>query len=431
MGKKVSGPMASTNRLKTALVVTAVACAACDSEPGKPAAPSATTVTTASAPTTALDDLQAPVGDAGVSALDKVAKPGAPVVDLAGIAHLPGPLPDRTDYIAALKWVTPVYSKPDRDSRRLGSLRTGAVVAIRSTPINARGCKGGWHAIEPAGFVCAGKDATTDLNHPVVRATSRRPEYAHRLPYMYGTVTRGGPMYARLPTAKDLKKFEPNLKKHMAKWRDDKVSGAGYGLDVWLRYTKKPAPPAWQAWQDRVTDEDIPWFLRDGRQVPNVSGWVKSKDAVKVGQIDRRTGRSFIYSFLYEGRRYNVTPDLLVIPADRFRPIRGSKFNGWQIGRELEFPFALVRRPGAKKWQWDAAQKKMVDGGKLRWRSAVTLTGKQRFYQKKLHYQSKQGFWVDDRHAGRVDPARHWPKWAKNGEKWLDINITKQVLVAY
>jgi hypothetical protein len=82
-------------------------------------------------------------------------------------------------------------------------------------------------------------------------------------------------------------------------------------------------------------------------------------------------------------------------------------------------------------WQWQDKSKRMIDAGTLVWRSAHLLTGKQKFYRDKLHYETKDGLYIDDRHASRIDPAKKWPKWAKNGEKWIDINITKQVLVAY
>jgi hypothetical protein len=160
---------------------------------------------------------------------------GAPVVDLAGVTTLAGPLPEGAARVAAVRWSTRVHARRDRDSKVLGFMRSGAVVKARGGTSGAtKGCKDGWRGIEPAGFVCM-NDVTEDMDHEVVRAIPRPPDYAHRLPYMYGTVTRGGPVYARIPTSKHLKEFEPNLRKHYKKWRNDKVSGANYGLDVWLR----------------------------------------------------------------------------------------------------------------------------------------------------------------------------------------------------
>jgi len=200
---------------------------------------------------------------------------------------------------------------------------------------------------------------------------------------------------------------------------------------VWLKWQSAPAPPALEAFEGKVTDKDIPWYLQNGGFVPNLSGLVKGDKIAKIGEVSRRNGAAFIESFLYEGRRYNVTTDLRVIPADRFRPIRGSDFHGWIIGEDIEFPFALVRRPGGKRYVWDEGKKKLVAKGPLEWRTAIQLTGKQKFYGGTLHYETKDGDYVSDRYAGRVDPAKRMPAWGKNGEKWIDINITKQVLVAY
>jgi hypothetical protein len=326
--------------------------------------------------------------------------------------------------------LTPVLDKPSASAARVGFLRAGAIVAMDPAPVEGSGCPGGWRAIKPYGYVCLGPDATTSLDDPIVRASSRRPDFTQALPYMYGITTRGGPVYAKLPTAEEQKEFEPNLATHLTKWRKDKTSGATYGLDVWLKWRGEGSvPAALDALRDKLTEPDLPWFLRDGARVPNLSRLVKTPDAVKIDTVSRRTGLAFVDSLLYEGRRMNVTTDLRVVPADRFRPIRGSTFHGWRIGKDVELPVALVRRPGGKKWKLSG--KSLVDDGALEWRSAVELTGKQQFFNGRLHYEAKAGFWVDDQHAGRVDAAKRMPAWGKNGEKWLDINVTKQVLVAY
>ena len=367
---------------------------------------------------------------ASVTAEPEIPAPDAPVVDLGGVANLPGHVPPGRPSLGAVDWLVRVYVRPDAESKVLGFLRGGAVVEAKSgqTKGETKGCRDGWQAIEPTGWVCM-SEMTRSLDDPVLRAAHRPPDFAHKLPYMYGTVTRGGPVYARIPTDDHLAEFEPHLKKHLEEWRDDKESGAVYGLDVWLRYTgDREVPSALDALKKKVTDSDIiPPFLRDGQVAPNLSGLIKGQ--VKVDQVDRRQGRSFIASFLHQGRRYNVTPDLVVIPADRFRPIRGSDFHGWQPEVEgLEFPFAVMRRTG-KKWLWDG--KRMKNGGTQPWREALQLTGKRQIYKKRLYYETKEGFYVDDRHASEVTPAKRWPKWAKQGGKWIDINLTQQLLKAY
>ncbi len=128
---------------------------------------------------------------------------------------------------------------------------------------------------------------------------------------------------------------------------------------------------------------------------------------MKIDEFVHHNGVAFVESFLWEGRRYNVSTDLRVLPADRFRPIRGSDFHGWVIGEDIDFPFALVRKKGAKKYRFDG--KKMVSAGDLEWRTAVKLTGKQKMEGSHLYYEAADGTYVDDRSAGRVDPAKKMP----------------------
>ncbi len=375
----------------------------------------------------------APAASAGAAAPspeELPPQPGGSGVDLDGRWHAPTPPPEGPR-LAATAMLVPVHAKPAPTSRKLGFLRAGAVIPRGADPAGRDGCAGGWYAVEPAGFVCVGDKATLDLEAPIVRATARRPDPTQKLPYMYGTVTRGGPAYARIPTARDLEEHEPSLSKHLEKWRKDEVSGASYGLDVWFKW--REAPPdrtAWEAWEQRITDPDIPWYLRDGGRVPNLSGLVKG-DAVKIDQVDRRQGAAFLESFLHEGRRYNVTTDLRVVPADRYRPIRGSEYHGVRIGTDVQLPFALVRKKGGKSWTFGAPKDAPKEGAPLPYRAAKNLTGKQRFHKGVLHFETTDGTWIDDRHASRVDPAKRMPKWAKDGQRWLDVNLTKQVLVAY
>src|ERR1700723_2414128 len=118
-----------------------------------------------------------------------------------------------------------------------------------------------------------------------------------------------------------------------------------------MKWKGTRSPPALDALADKVTDPDIPWFLRDGHVSPNLSGLIKSDSAVKIDDVAHHNGVAFVETFLDAGRRYNVSTDLRVMPADRFRPIRGSDFHGYVIGEDIDFPFALVRKKGSKKYR--------------------------------------------------------------------------------
>ena len=65
--------------------------------------------------------------------------------------------------LAALSQETVIYEKPDRSTKKLGILRTGALVNRAALPIGKRGCKGGWYRVAPEGYVCVGRAATLDV----------------------------------------------------------------------------------------------------------------------------------------------------------------------------------------------------------------------------------------------------------------------------
>lgn len=378
-------------------------------------------------PSLALKTTAATMADGGMSDLPDLPKnSGLPTVDLAGVYH-PSETREEGTKVGALAMETPVYARADTSSSRLGVLRAGAIVGAESKAISGPGCPGTFRAIKPMGFVCLNADATLNMEHPVLRSATRRPDPSAKLPYIYGTVLRGGPIYARIPTAEDLKVNEPHLAQHLKKWERDKESGATYGLDLWTRWENDKTTPALDSLAARTTDTDIPWFLQNGGRSPNL-GLAKGSET-KIGEMSRRNGIAFIDTFLSEGRRYGLTTDLRVMPTDRFRPIRGSDYHGIRLPEEAEFPFAFVRMRNQKRWKVERGQVKQA--GTWPWRTVVPLSGHQRFINGTLHFESKDGFFIEDRAASKVEVAKKMPQWATNGERWIDVNITKQLLILY
>ncbi|HSO32977.1 MAG TPA: L,D-transpeptidase [Labilithrix sp.] len=351
---------------------------------------------------------------------------GLPPVSLDGSSRpWPPPVPESVPRIAALAIETPVLSQPDVSSPRLGQLRAGAIVEMDPKPVTGKGCQSGFRAIKPLGYVCLGT-TTLDVAHPIVRASTRRPDHTQKLPYLYGMAVRGGPAYPSLPSAEVQKALEPNLTTHLKRWAKDPVSGATYGNDLWTKWKAEPPVPALVAMEERRTDPDIPWYLNGGSRLPNLSGRV---DGPKAGEFARHNGISFVDSMLFEGRRFNVSLDLRVMPADRFRPIRGSDFHGFRIPEEAKPPFAIVKSKKARRVHEEGSR--LVPGESLPWRSVVAITGKQRVQKGRYYEEIEGGSWVASDEVSRVDIAKKMPGWANDGEKWIDINVTRQTLIAY
>ena len=353
-------------------------------------------------------------------------EPPLTTVGLDGALHAPPEAPGRRIYARSLHaWI---YERPSRTSERLGYFRAGASLGLRGERAGTEGCAAGWLPVVPRGFVCAEGAATLDATDPVVTAfRDLGPAFGRKLPYIYGTVRKPGPIYSRLPTRAEAEQAETDLDERMANWlKADGEVGASYAQHVWLRGA--PAPDARAAWEGKQSDP-LPAFLSAGRVLPTPEGQVNHTAELVAARMKPRQGLSLLETRLFEGRRYGVTTDLDVVPTDRLRPIQGSEHHGVEIGKDVEFPFALVRTETAKLKRYEKG--KLVDAGPAQYWSVLKLTGKQSFFQRRLHFETTDGHYISDQDASRLDQAKKMPAWGKNGERWLDVNVSKQTLVAY
>jgi hypothetical protein len=293
------------------------------------------------------------------------------------------------------------------------------------------GCRGEWRAVSPVGYVCVEPgNATLDADATMVHALAHRPNTSARLPYMYGIVRKVGPLYARLPTRAEAEANEPGLDGRMRAWlAEGGEDGAGFRPEYWLQgKTGEAPPPAAALWESQATRE-VPDWLAGSKFPPGNLSTLRHAEDLVAGMTKNHNGFAMVDTAVVEGRRYGITSDLLVYPIDRMRPIEGSAFHGYRVPDQVTFPFALVRRDGAEAFAIKGG--KLVKARDVPRRAAIPLTGKQRFYDDVLHFQTQDGLWLSDRYVSRVDGVKKMPKWAKDGERWIDVSIAKQVLLAY
>lgn len=356
---------------------------------------------------------------------------GKPPVDLEGTADTtwPPPLDGAAPKIAALAIDTPVFSQPDVYSARLGTLRTGAIVEVDPRPLTGKGCSAGMRRIKPLGYVCL-SSTTLDLETPIVRASTRRPDHTGKLPYMYGMAVKGGPAYGHLPNAEHLEQLEPHLPQHLRMWTRDKVNGSSYGQEIWAKWKTEPQPAPLLAMAERRTDAALPWYVKDGARLPNLSGAISNHHA-RAGEFSRHNGIAFVDTFLWSGRRYNVSVDLRLMPADRFRPIKGSEFHGVRIGTDIQPPFAFVKGRSAHVHKAAGPKRLVRTQEEIAWRSVVKPTGQRRVHDGRTFAELEGDQWILLDALAPVEIAKKMPPGSTAGEKWIDVSILQQVLVAY
>lgn len=339
---------------------------------------------------------RARVGDAGV----------APVAEPPSEAE---PEPKKPAHVlASIAKETWVFAEPRWRSRRIGYLRAGAIVERRPRPAGWASCPEGWYRIQPSGYVCVGATATLDTEHPVVVASAKRPTLFD-LPYTY-VISRfpPPPLYARLPTPQQERRVEPDLasnRRKLARLAKDPEYVA-------------PPPPA-----------PIPSWLGQNRLAPALANARRSPDAVVLGAARTRSGFALLETFEHEQRRFGLTTELALIPIDRTRVVRPSRFRGLALDDTVTLPVAFVRSKHAFRYVPSGAA--LARGDKLGWREAVPLASGVRRVGGVRYLEAKDGTWLREDQVTRVDRYQHEPSWVAKGRKWIDVSILRQSLVAY
>ncbi len=133
-----------------------------------------------------------------------------------GVLHPPVPPPADealTMHGLAGYEVVAIYAEPDMAARKLGYLRLGQ--RLRVTPKVERkdgddgGCPKGWHHLEGGGFACASKGLVVGTRPPYMHREPLPPAIDDPTPYAYAYVRRwNSPMFWRIPTAEERREAE-------------------------------------------------------------------------------------------------------------------------------------------------------------------------------------------------------------------------------
>jgi hypothetical protein len=403
-----------------------------------------------------------------------VAIPGADETTDAGAYA--GPM------LGAAHFQTHVFERPDYSSPRIGYLRAGAKVAIAGgvagesvKRIKTPSCKEGWVAIQPRGYVCLEKGGgALNLEQPNVRLATAPPNFDELLPYRYAFNWRqGAPLYRRVPTPKEWTDKEPWLRpappkkthpKSEKSTDDDKTAAtdpttapssssgtveASTGTSgttgttsdsgsVTVRATDKSdddvADPI-DAGAASADDAAVPWWERDAGK-----GSISLRDTIEgEGLVARRMAKGFAIaidrSFAWSGRNWHRTTMGLVAPADVVTMIKAPEFKGVELGTDLQLPLAwsLIKEAGI----FETKDKKLFAiRDRLKRQTPIRLLPSTAPGYEEIkvggytYLPTNDGRWVRAGDVAKADIGTP-PKDLKPGEKWIDVSIKSQTLVAY
>jgi hypothetical protein len=364
------------------------------------------------------------------------------------LAPAPPPTDIRADgpRLYALALETRIFERPDPRARVLGYLRLGQSVPRSSSPVTGVTCDAGWYEVLPHGYVCLdGAAATLDPAHPILRALGTKPDLSKPMPYLYGFVRRDATLWHMVPDHALMDKWEyafqghlKEYKKHHKLWNRVDKAGANqvplddHGNAKMLPRDVPPVPD--QPDEDHlfpdIGDGSIPWWLQNGRTVPNISSYIAPDSVFVLGKAYRHAGLAVLGSFRTgahsDHRKFTVLLDGRLIGEDKIKPHYASPFHGIALDGSLPFPFAMVRRREAAYYERGGGKVAHATYGDI-----IPLDGKVRLVEQLYWFETKDGRWVREDEVAMFDTPPPPQAFDWKNTKWIDVSIAYQSLTLY
>ena len=360
---------------------------------------------------------------------------------------------------------------------RIGYIRQGQRVPVIPEPHPKSNCKEGWYELVQGGFVC-GRYATMEENHPKLKTAPHPPDMQTPLPYQYGyNITNGTPLYRTIPSREDRQHLEPWLsakpKPKPKKSDDESASAASYGDDpqsmmlgdggIPLQLAKATSSATITASTtdpfglgEDALDAGTPWYLRE--YTDGGKPLVTLDELKGEGPMERRMVKGFYVALDKElnekGRWWKTTYGKLA-PYERiYVNDKWSKFHGiWlnddgppagaaDAGAIEKKPTPDIAKYGSKsqvavilyykaaKYIVSVNKKAVTTGDPIARHSLVKLTGDTVVISGTRYDETDEGWWMKAVEGQKTDPGPA-PKDLAPGEKWIDVNLKTQMLVAY
>ena len=311
--------------------------------------------------------------------------------------------PHKLTAIAVQTWI---YAGPNDETQKLGYLRAGAVVDRGEKPVAVtKRCPKGWFKVAPTGYVCNGKRATTEPDHPVARATWKKPKRGEPLPYRYARAKEQPPyLYVRVPTPKEQERAE------------------------WMKHADRIREVPKERLLPLVGEvEPLPPFLSSGQVLPKPFG---ATQRLHVGAHEGKAGPKSAFAFLsvhdIDGRLFGLSTDLQLIALDRVQLVKVTEMHGGPID---DLPAGILLGSGGIRHKVDEKGVVKVEG-RIDPYDVVSLTGT----TKGDLWETKDGSWVSTAQMRVVKKRDGWPTFLRPDgppRKWIDVSINDQLLVAY
>lgn len=397
----------------------------------------------------------------------------APAPTPTAVSEPPAFPPDyKGTWFATTSLSAGVYAEPRFEATKLGYLRNGGRVPVESEPVSKKNCTRGWYKLLSGGYIC-GNLGTTDMNHPEVKFATKPPNLEEVLPYTYARNSKNGtPLYRSVPTREQMERYEPYLVKpkdpppaaSASKPVSDAVSAAskvapGPAPTTGTAPATTPAAAPVAAGADATPAGAVGAAIADGGLITPAAAqdpepetpWWQREDAkdrlheVKLEQLEqdsddvlaKRMVTGFYVAvdrtFSWSGRSFYKTTKGLLAPSDRFWQTAGPKFKGVVLeGSELKLPlaWAVGGRKSVGTYNIDPATKQLSNAKTYARFEPIPLTEETQEIGKTTYQKLADGSWIKQSQV-RITRPSALPEGLQPGERWIDVNLKTQTLVAF
>jgi hypothetical protein len=329
----------------------------------------------------------------------------------------------------ATEWPPKDAAKATEDRQgvvRLGYLRNGESVTVKRQVITKANCAEGWYELVSGGYVC-GKFATLDTQHKELKLAPHTPYLDRDLPYEYGlNLTPGTPLYRRVPLKRERRENEKTLAIGKGVKTSDiakKLKENGESVPAYLEHTGSEKPSV--SFDDLKGESSLVamrmlkgFYLSLDRKIETpsgvfwhtMSGFMAPKDHLIVHAPKTE----------FEGVVLDGPPDAA--------PDGGA--DGGVGDEKMKLPLAFVIGTRARTCSPDPDAKRVRRGDKIDRFSILALTGKRQVIEDRVYHETEKGFWVRDIDVAVVRLPKV-PSDVAKGERWVDVDLTSQSLVAF
>ncbi len=324
------------------------------------------------------------------------------------------------NYAVAFHFHTQVRAEPLRDARVIAYARRGNTFRV-SERLSETGCKKGWYEIAPGGlFICSGEGVIVSDKNVTFAPSPPPPKLDAAMPYSYAYVTvENVPQYWRIPTVPEVAQVTDLFARIEA--RDQEVRGEGQGAvdastgDGTNAPPPVPAKPFGDIARPAVSDGGVkdPFALPPFVYQRMARGFYVSTD-------DEAKADDIIYQRTVRGRYVSV---------DRLARAKASTFEGLLLGSEVTLPQVYVTGGGVKILRQEEEGGPLEVGERVARLSRLPFLGTMK--RRGRHYvRVGEKDFLSSRIAAvlkTVEPPRD----IKQDERWIDIDLEQQTLVAY